>query len=99
MRSANSVVNNSYMTKERIVQRTQHYIAFKEVKKLVVNQPVLKYYDCNEVTLQCDASKKGFGATHLQNGFRVENTHTNRNKKRANLKRMPCDSIYLSKIH
>jgi len=47
----------------------QHNTAFKEVKKLVVNHPVLKYYDCNEeVTLQCDASEKGLGATLLQYG-------------------------------
>lgn len=32
--------------------------AFKKVKKLVVNYPINKHYDCNaEVTLQCNASK------------------------------------------
>ena len=47
----------------------QHDTAFKEVKKLVVNHPMLEYYDCNaEVTLQCDASKRGLGAVILQNG-------------------------------
>jgi len=47
----------------------QHNTAFQEVKKIVVNHPVLKYYDCNaEVTLQCDASEKGLGAALLQNG-------------------------------
>lgn len=35
--------------------------AFKEVKRLVVNYPILKYYDCN-------ASKKGLGTVILQNG-------------------------------
>ena len=46
----------------------QHDTAFKEVKKLVVNHPILKYYDWNvEVTLQCDASEKGLGAVLLQN--------------------------------
>lgn len=47
----------------------QHDTAFKELKKLVVNHPVLKY--CNsdeEVTLQCDASEKGLGATLVQHG-------------------------------
>ena len=35
----------------------QHDTALKEMKKLVVNYPVLKYDDCNEEdTLQCDAS-------------------------------------------
>ena len=47
----------------------QHDKAFQEIKKLVVNHPVLKYYDSNaEVTLQCDASEKGLGAVLLQNG-------------------------------
>ena len=47
----------------------QHDTVLKEVKKLVVNHPILKYYDCNaEVTLQCDASEKGLGAVLLQNG-------------------------------
>ena len=40
-----------------------------QVKHLVVNHPVLRYYDCNEeVTIQCDASEKGLGATLLQKG-------------------------------
>ena len=39
------------------------------MKKLVVNHPILKYYDCNaEGTLQCAASEKGLGAVLLQNG-------------------------------
>ena len=47
----------------------QHDTAFKKVKKLVVNHSKLKYYDCNaEVTLQCDASKRGLGAVIPQNG-------------------------------
>lgn len=47
----------------------QHEAAFKEVKKLVANYPVLKYYDFREeVTLQCDGSEKGLGATLLQKG-------------------------------
>ena len=47
----------------------QHDTAFKEVKKLLVNHPILKYYDCNaEVTLQCDVSERGLDAVILQNG-------------------------------
>ena len=43
--------------------------AFKEVKQIVTVQPVLKYYSLSEeVTLQCDASEKGLGATILQQG-------------------------------
>ncbi|KAK3735966.1 hypothetical protein QZH41_003831 [Actinostola sp. cb2023] len=47
----------------------QHDKAFQEVKELVVQHPVLKYYNIEEeVTLQCDASEFGLGATLLQNG-------------------------------
>ena len=47
----------------------QHDKAFNEVKQLTTKHPVLKYYDLNEeVTLQCDASEKGLGATLLQSG-------------------------------
>ena len=39
------------------------------MKKLVVQHPVLKYYDVSEeVTLQCDASERGLGATLMQKG-------------------------------
>ena len=42
--------------------------AFKEAKRVVTMQPVLKFYSLDEeVTLQCDASEKGLGATLLQN--------------------------------
>ena len=41
----------------------------KEVKKLVVNHPVLAYYDWKEeVTIQCDASEREPGTTILQKG-------------------------------
>ena len=47
----------------------QHDEAFKEIKTLVTRHPVLKYYDMTaKVTIQCDASEKGLGATLLQNG-------------------------------
>ena len=39
------------------------------MKKLVTCHQVLKYYDLEEqVTIQCDASEVGLGATLLQNG-------------------------------
>ena len=42
--------------------------AFKEAKRVVTMQLVLKFYSLDEeVTLQCDASEKGLGATLLQN--------------------------------
>jgi len=47
----------------------QHDRAFEDMKKLVVQHPVLKYYDVSEeVTLQCDASERGLGATLMQKG-------------------------------
>ena len=46
--------------------------AFDQVKELVVKHPVLKYYSADEpVTLQCDASQTGLGATLLQQGHPV----------------------------
>ena len=53
----------------RFVWSSQHDKSFTEVKKLVSAHPVLKYYDMDaEVTIQCDASEKGLGATLHQNG-------------------------------
>ena len=45
-----------------------HYeSAFANVKQLVADHPMLKFYDPGaEVTLQCDASDYGLGATLLQ---------------------------------
>ena len=40
-----------------------------QFRKLVTNSPVLKFYEVSDdVTIQCDASEKGFGATLLQKG-------------------------------
>ena len=40
-----------------------HDSAVQQVKRLVTNAPVLKYFDSTKgVTLQCDASDKGLGA-------------------------------------
>ena len=53
----------------KFIWSRQHDEAFEQIKKLVTSYPVLRYYDMNaEVTLQCDASEKGLGATLLQNG-------------------------------
>jgi hypothetical protein len=39
------------------------------IKQLVTNHPVMRYYDVNEpVTIGCDASEVGLGATLLQKG-------------------------------
>ena len=62
-------LRDSTMKNAQFVWSSLHDRAFSEVKRLIRNQPVLKYYDINEeVTLQCDASEKGLGATLLQGG-------------------------------
>ena len=46
-----------------------HDQAIAEVKKMITQEPVLKFYDVTQpVTLQCDASQTGLGATILQQG-------------------------------
>ncbi|XP_074655641.1 uncharacterized protein LOC141909154 [Tubulanus polymorphus] len=43
--------------------------AFAKVKELVTKTPVLAYYDPNkELTLQCDSSQSGLGASLMQKG-------------------------------
>ncbi|CAM1318828.1 Uncharacterised protein r2_g2698 [Pycnogonum litorale] len=43
--------------------------AFNAIKRCIASTPVLKYYDVNSpVTIQCDASQSGLGATLLQQG-------------------------------
>ena len=43
--------------------------AFNEIKDLVTKAPVLRYFDISKnITIQCDASKYGIGATLLQDG-------------------------------
>ena len=50
----------------------QHELAFADIKQLVVNHPVLTFYDPQvKVTLQCDTSKYDLGATLLQDGQTV----------------------------
>lgn len=42
--------------------------AFNNIKHLVTNHPVLRYYDVHDdVTIQCDASESGLGAALMQN--------------------------------
>ena len=48
---------------------TTHDHAFQKIKDLITRQPVLRYFDVNKhVTIQCDASQRGLGATLLQQG-------------------------------
>ena len=47
----------------------QHDETFATIKQLVIQHPVLKFYNIEEeVTIQTDASEKGLGAVLLQNG-------------------------------
>ena len=47
----------------------QHDEAFATIQQLVIQHPVLKFYNLEEeVTLQTDASNKGLGAVLLQGG-------------------------------
>ena len=47
----------------------KHQQAYDQIQKLVINTPLLKYYDVTKpVTLTCDASKFGLGAACLQDG-------------------------------
>ena len=49
--------------------QSQQEEAFQSLKKMITMSPVLKFYDVAEkVTIQCDASEKGLGATLLQKG-------------------------------
>ena len=53
----------------KFIWSTQHAKSFKEIRELVVEHPVLKYYDpSEEATIQCDASEVGLGAALMQNG-------------------------------
>ena len=50
----------------------EHDAAFENVKELVTQAPLLKYYNPEEeLTVQCDASEKGLGATLMQNGHPI----------------------------
>ncbi|KAK3735475.1 hypothetical protein QZH41_007907 [Actinostola sp. cb2023] len=47
----------------------EHDATFEKVQEMVTTAPLLKYYDpAEELTVQCDASKKGLGAALLQKG-------------------------------
>ena len=46
-----------------------HENALNQVKQLITREAVLRYFDsAKEVTLQCDASESGLGATIMQEG-------------------------------
>ena len=50
----------------------QHEKAFKAIKDLVTQAPVLRYYDVTkDVTIECDSSEVGLGAVLLQEGHPI----------------------------
>ena len=50
-----------------------HGRELQQLKELLVNAPVLRYYNVNKpVHIQCDSSSFGIGATLLQDGQPVE---------------------------
>lgn len=50
----------------------EHEEAFLNLKKTILNAPVLKYYNPDEeLTLQCDTSETGLGAALMQMGQAV----------------------------
>jgi len=68
--------------------------AFKEVKKLVVNYPILKYYGCN-------ASKKGLGTVILQNGQLVAfalKTLLPTKRRYTQTEKVSCNPVCLSEV-
>ena len=49
--------------------RHEQYAAFKKVKGLVTQAPLLKYFNpIKNLTVQCDTSEKRLGAALMQNG-------------------------------
>ena len=47
----------------------KHSCALDKIKKVLTSEPVLQFYNPNKgITIQCDASKAGLGACHLQEG-------------------------------
>ena len=53
----------------KFIWSTQHAKSFEEIRELVAEHPVLKYYDpSEEAMIQCNASEVGLGAALMQNG-------------------------------
>lgn len=77
-----------------------HQDTFDRVKQLVADYPVLPYYDLNlPVTIQCDSSETGMGATLPKEGqpmaFCIENTDANGTRIRPDRERMSGHSLRL----
>lgn len=71
----------------------------QEVKQLVTNAPVHKYFDSlKRITLQCDASDKGPGAVLQQDGHPIAypspRTERSRNSLCADRERAPCSRLW-----
>ena len=78
----------------------QHNEAFVAIQQLVIQHPVLKFYDVEEeVNIQPDASNKGLGAVLTQNGQPVAFTTRTLLSDRAEIcthrERMPGNRLCL----
>ena len=57
---------------EWVWDKDVHGKAFEDVKQLLQNAPVLKYFDSRKpITVQCDSSQSGLGACLIQDGCPV----------------------------
>lgn len=67
--------------------------AFNQIKQLVTQTPILRYYDPSEpLTIQCDASQLGVGCVLLQDGRPIayaSRTLTKTEKNYASIEREP----------
>ena len=83
----------------RFLWSPQHGTVFSDIEQLVVNHPVLKFYDpLAEVTLQCDASEYGLGATLLQDGQPVafaSRTLSSTERNYAQIERVSSDRFWM----
>jgi len=78
---------------------TAQEASLEALKKAVISTPVLRYYNLKkEVTLQCDASQFGLGATLLQNGQPVayaSRALTDTETRYAQIEKRNCSQLSL----
>ena len=81
---------------------SHHDHAMQQIKAAITTAPVLRYFDPQmDVTLQCDASEKGLGASLMQQGQPVAyalRANRHRNTLCANRERTAGHRIWSHKI-
>lgn len=71
--------------------------SFQDLKHLVSNTPVLRYYDPKKpLTLTVDASSKGLGATHVQEGQPIAYGSRALTKSQQNYAQMEKEALAIS---